>query len=86
MGVRQMPAPVPQIARGRRPATLGRIARALASLPLRISDTAMLWRERTRQRRALGGLNDHMLEDLGLSRGDAGGGGGKRVWGGGAPG
>ena len=80
MGVRQMPAPVQPIARGRRPARLGRIARALASLSLRISDTAMLWRERTRQRRALGGLNDYMLKDLGLSRADAGREGSKRFW------
>ncbi len=82
MGARQMPAPTPlhHIAQGRRPATLGRIARAFASKLLQISDTAMLWRERTRQRRALGRLNDYMLKDLGLSRADAGREGGKRFW------
>lgn len=82
MGVRQMPAstPVHQFAGGRRPAALGRIAQALASRSLRISDTLMLWKERYHQRRALGRLNDHMLKDLGLSRADAGREGGKRFW------
>jgi len=82
MGVRPMPAPSPlhDSVRGRRRAALGRIARALGSIPLQISDTATLWRERTRQRRALGGLNDYMLKDLGLSRADAGREGGKRFW------
>jgi uncharacterized protein YjiS (DUF1127 family) len=28
------------------------------------------WRERARQRRHLAGLNDHMLRDIGLTRGD----------------
>lgn len=82
MGARQIPAPTPlhHVARGRRPAAFGRIVQALASHSLRIADTAMLWRERNRQRRALGRLNDHMLKDLGLSRADAGREGGKRFW------
>jgi uncharacterized protein YjiS (DUF1127 family) len=46
----------------------------------RVSDTVLLWLERRRQRRALGGLSDHMLKDLGLSRSDAGRESGKRFW------
>lgn len=30
----------------------------------------LLWRERWRQRQALRSLNDHMLQDIGLSRAD----------------
>ena len=30
----------------------------------------LMWHERSRQRRALAQLSDHMLHDIGLSRGD----------------
>jgi len=64
----------------RRPATALRFAAAFATLSLRAADAMALWQERTRQRRTLGRLNDHMLKDLGLSRADAGREGGKRFW------
>lgn len=32
--------------------------------------TVLVWHERRRQRRHLAQLNDHMLRDIGLSRGD----------------
>lgn len=35
-----------------------------------LTDLLLTWHERTRQRRALGQLSDHMLADLGLSRAD----------------
>jgi uncharacterized protein YjiS (DUF1127 family) len=53
---------------------------AAATWSHRTGDTLQLWRERYRQRRALGGLNDHMLKDLGLSRSDTGRETGKRFW------
>ena len=58
----------------------GDAAGALATWSLRVGERLQLWRERYRQRRALGGLNDHMLKDLGLSRSDAGRETGKRFW------
>lgn len=39
-----------------------------------------LWAERRRQRRALLGLGDYLLHDIGLSRADAEGEGGKPFW------
>ena len=33
-------------------------------------DQVVLWHERSRQRRHLAGLSDHMLRDIGLSRAD----------------
>ncbi|MDQ7249132.1 DUF1127 domain-containing protein [Dongia sedimenti] len=57
-----------------------KIAGALATWSLRTGDTLLLWLERYRQRRALGGLSDHMLKDLGLSRSDAGRETDKRFW------
>jgi uncharacterized protein YjiS (DUF1127 family) len=36
----------------------------------RIRATLALWRHRMRQRDELAGLNDHMLRDIGLTRGD----------------
>ena len=33
-------------------------------------DQVMMWHERSRQRRQLAQLSDHMLRDIGLSRGD----------------
>jgi len=57
-----------------------RLAAAFARATLDASDTLHLWMERTRQRRALGKMNDHLLKDLGLSRSDAGRESGKRFW------
>ena len=34
-------------------------------------DTIRLWFSRSRQRRALAELNDHLLQDIGMSRDDA---------------
>lgn len=33
-------------------------------------DTVLLWLERSRQRRRLGRLSNHMLKDIGLTRAD----------------
>lgn len=33
-------------------------------------DLLLVWRERARQRRQLQALSDHMLRDIGLTRGD----------------
>lgn len=77
------PAPFllrPPAHRERRGAAAFKIVGALASWSLRTGDMLLLWLERYRQRRALGGLNDHMLKDLGLSRSDAGRETGKRFW------
>jgi uncharacterized protein YjiS (DUF1127 family) len=35
-----------------------------------LADRIILWQERSRQRRHLAGLSDHMLRDIGLSPGD----------------
>ena len=40
----------------------------------------LAWHERARQRRALAGLDDHMLWDLGLTRADVEGEVGKHFW------
>ncbi len=76
--------PVPALHSVRRQAAVlkrcGASAGALARWSLRACERLQLWRERVRQRRALGGLNDHMLKDLGLSRSDAGRETGKRFW------
>jgi uncharacterized protein YjiS (DUF1127 family) len=42
-----------------------------ARLALRLSGLVDAWTERHRQRRALLELNDHMLKDIGIGRGDA---------------
>jgi uncharacterized protein YjiS (DUF1127 family) len=47
---------------GHRPA-----ARALST---EIAEVVLTWFERVRQRRQLRQLSDHMLKDIGLSRGD----------------
>jgi uncharacterized protein YjiS (DUF1127 family) len=80
MGQQQLPA---LNAMRRQAAVLrlcGDAAGVVATWSLRVAERLQLWRERVRQRRALGGLNDHMLEDLGLSRSDAGRETGKRFW------
>jgi uncharacterized protein YjiS (DUF1127 family) len=68
---------------GHRPAVLrlcSSVAAAVATWAIRLGDGMLLWRERHRQRRALAGLSDHVLKDLGLSRCDAGQESGKRFW------
>ena len=82
-----VPAPKPlrpSAQPGRRQAPLLRflsgVAETLAIGSLRTGDRLQLWLDRYRQRRALGGLSDHMLKDLGLSRSDAGRETGKRFW------
>jgi uncharacterized protein YjiS (DUF1127 family) len=40
----------------------------------------MVWHDRARERRALLGLNDLQLSDIGISRADAGGEGDKPFW------
>ena len=42
--------------------------------------TLMVWHERVRERRALLGLNDLQLRDIGISRADAAGEGDKPFW------
>jgi uncharacterized protein YjiS (DUF1127 family) len=37
----------------------------------RAAEIGLDWLERSRQRRQLGGLSDHMLRDIGLTRADA---------------
>jgi uncharacterized protein YjiS (DUF1127 family) len=37
----------------------------------RVAELSLTWLERSRQRRQLGELNDHMLRDIGLTRADA---------------
>ena len=37
----------------------------------RTAELGLSWLERSRQRRALGQLSDHMLRDIGVSRADA---------------
>jgi uncharacterized protein YjiS (DUF1127 family) len=36
----------------------------------RAADILLIWHERAQQRRHLRALNDHMLRDIGLNRGD----------------
>jgi len=43
---------------------------ALAARLRGLAGRIRTWRERARQRRHLAGLNDHMLRDIGLTRGD----------------
>jgi uncharacterized protein YjiS (DUF1127 family) len=44
--------------------------RRMSSTGLIICDTVCVWSERTRQRRQLRSLPDHMLKDIGVSRAD----------------
>ena len=73
--------PAPSLSRpsaqGRRQAACSRGVEALLH---RVVDALLLWLERTRQRRSLASLSDHMLKDLGLSRCDVGRESGKRFW------
>jgi uncharacterized protein YjiS (DUF1127 family) len=56
-------------------AVLGSIAwvalRSLGHGLARVAEVGTVWLERSRQRRALAELNDHMLRDIGLTRADA---------------
>jgi uncharacterized protein YjiS (DUF1127 family) len=45
--------------------------RRAASLIARTIETLAVWRERRRERRALGALDDTLLKDIGISRADA---------------
>jgi uncharacterized protein YjiS (DUF1127 family) len=60
--------------------TCSGIAGTIGASLLRVGDTLWFWLERYRQRRALSSLSDHMLKDMGLSRGVAGLESAKRFW------
>jgi uncharacterized protein YjiS (DUF1127 family) len=53
---------------------------AIAGHYVRINDMIQLWLDRDRQRRALRELNDHMLQDIGISRCDVYRESTKRFW------
>jgi uncharacterized protein YjiS (DUF1127 family) len=57
-----------------------KFAAAFARRSRHIAETLLLWWERYRQRRALNTLSEHMLNDMGLTRGDAGRESEKRFW------
>jgi uncharacterized protein YjiS (DUF1127 family) len=42
-----------------------------ADMVVRVTEWTVIWRERTNQRAALGELNDRLLKDIGISRGEA---------------
>ena len=43
----------------------------LADVVVRVTEWTIVWRERNQQRAALGELNDRLLKDIGISRGEA---------------
>jgi uncharacterized protein YjiS (DUF1127 family) len=53
---------------------------SLRSLAGEAMTRLMVWHDRARERRALLGLNDLQLSDIGISRADAGGEGEKPFW------
>ena len=53
---------------------------AASAVYMRINDMIQLWLDRDRQRRALRELNDHMLQDIGISRCDVYRESTKRFW------
>jgi uncharacterized protein YjiS (DUF1127 family) len=60
---------VPQLSSG--DAVAGATTSVVLPEPLhRLARILFLWHERTRQRRHLQSLSDHMLRDIGLSRAD----------------
>ncbi|MDJ0942538.1 MAG: DUF1127 domain-containing protein [Kiloniellales bacterium] len=44
---------------------------ASSGLLARIIEGLLLWQERAAQRRALAGLDDHLLKDMGITRAEA---------------
>ena len=58
------------------PSLLAMAAAAAGDIATRL----MVWHDRARERRALLGLNDLQLSDIGISRADAGGEGDKPFW------
>ena len=54
---------------GNRAQVLGSI-RTVGSWIARVIDRALDWQERAQQRRHLSGLDDHLLNDIGISRSD----------------
>ena len=56
-----------------------RVAAARASLG-RLAELISIWRQRSRERRQLHGLSEHMLKDLGISRADVDHETSKRYW------
>jgi uncharacterized protein YjiS (DUF1127 family) len=44
--------------------------RRVPSILCRACDVLLLWLQRRRERRKLGGFSDHMLKDIGVSRAD----------------
>jgi uncharacterized protein YjiS (DUF1127 family) len=61
-------------------ARAARQARSWASVVARAATLLLIWRERARQRRHLGSLNDYMLRDIGLTRADVLAEGSKPFW------
>jgi len=55
---------------GERPPRLRQLARARRSALIVLAETLMTWIERARSRRVLGSLDDRMLSDIGMDRGD----------------
>ena len=47
-----------------------RLSRSFARGAIRVAELLLTWHERSRQRRQLQCLSDHMLRDIGLSRAD----------------
>ena len=58
----------------------GAASLAIVNRYARLADRVQLWLERDRQRRALRELNDHMLQDIGISRCDVYRESTKRFW------
>lgn len=56
------------------------IKHILTALPLTVVDTLLMWQERAFQRRALRGMDDRLLRDIGLSPLDAEREGRKPFW------
>jgi uncharacterized protein YjiS (DUF1127 family) len=47
------------------------LSRTLEAAVIRAVDRLLLWNEHARTRRLLGGLDDHMLHDIGIDRATA---------------
>jgi uncharacterized protein YjiS (DUF1127 family) len=59
---------------------LRRFAGWIAGAALSLLTAVLEWRERARSRRQLGGLNDHMLRDIGVDRASAAAEADKAFW------